>query len=167
MTADIPIRIGRPEDLDDMMDIAMHASDENGFVQKSVRKILEQIYGALHRSNGSMMGIIGLPGEKSEGAVLLCLSQMWYSDETVIEEKAIFVRPEFRAAAGKRARRLCQFSRYTADQLGLPLIIGVLSSQRTQGKVRMYQREFGEPSGAFFLHNAATGASTAVNAKAA
>lgn len=156
MLEDIPIRIGSPDDLPDMMDIAMHASEENGFVRKSVNKMLREIYCALHTDHG-LMGIIGVAGEPAEGAVLLRIGEMWYSDDPVIEEKAIFVRPEFRAAKGGRARRLCKFSRYVADSMKLPLIIGVLSDQRTQGKVRMYTREFGQPSGAFFLHNASTG----------
>lgn len=163
MSDDIPIRIGTPNDLDDMMDIAMHASEENGFVRKSVSKMLREIYSALHNDHG-LMGIIGEVDQPAEGAVLLRIGEMWYSDDPVIEEKAIFVRKEFRAAKGGRARRLCKFSRYVADSMSLPLIIGVLSDQRTQGKVRMYTREFGEPSGAFFLHNAATGVHDAVEA---
>lgn len=156
----IPIRIGTVEDLDDMMDIAMNASDENGFVQPSQSKMLREIYSALSLDNG-MMGIIGVKGERAEGAVLLRIGQMWYSDDPVVEEKAIFIRPEFRGGTGAvgpsgRARRLCRFSRHISDSMGLPLIIGVLSNNRTAGKVRMYQREFGEPSGAFFLHGAST-----------
>jgi hypothetical protein len=156
MTGEIPIRIGTPADLDDMMDIAMNASDENGFVKPSVNKMLHEIYAALHRDHG-LMGIIGIPGSRAEGAVLLRVGTMWYSDDPVIEEKAIFIREEFRAAKGGRARRLCRFSRFVADGMNIPLIIGVLSNHRTEGKVRMYQREFGPPSGAFFLHNATTG----------
>ena len=156
MTGEIPIRIGTPADLDDIMDIAMNGSDENGFVKPSVNKMLGEVYSALSRDHG-LVGIIGRVGEKAEGAVLLRLGTMWYSDTDVIEEKAIFIRPEFRAAKGGRARRLCRFSRFVADSMGIPLIIGVLSNHRTEGKVRMYQREFGPPSGAFFLHNATTG----------
>ncbi len=163
MSDEIPIRIGTPTDLDDMMDIAMHASEENGFVTKSVSKMLQEIYSALHQHRG-MMGIIGVPGEQAEGAVLLRIGEMWYSDDPVIEEKAIFIRPAFRLLKGGRARRLCKFSRYVADKMGLPLIIGVLSDQRTAGKVKMYQREFGPPSGAFFLHNATTGTPVAAEA---
>jgi hypothetical protein len=82
---------------------------------------------------------------------------MWYSDHEVLEEKAIFIHPDYRSAKGGRARRLCEFSKNTADSLGIPLIIGVLSNNRTEAKVRLYKRQFGEPSGAFFLYNARTG----------
>jgi hypothetical protein len=72
----------------------------------------------------------------------------------VIEEKALFLYPEFRSAKGARARKLVEYSKHCADQLGMPLIMGILSNTRTAGKVRLYQRLFGEPTGAFFLYGA-------------
>ena len=156
MKNDLGVRIGTPEDVHGMMDVALAACQENGFVDPQPQKLLAEIWPALNRMQG-IVGIIGAPGETIEGAVLLRVGTMWYSDREVLEEKAIFIPPEFRSAKGGRARRLCEFSKLAADGLGLPLIIGVLSNQRTQGKVRMYQRIFGEPSGAFFLYGARTG----------
>jgi hypothetical protein len=95
---------------------------------------------------------------KPEGAVLLRVGNMWYSDREVLEEKAIFIHPDYRNAKGGRARRLCEFSKSVSDALGIPLIIGVLSNDRTEAKVRLYERQFGKPSGAFFLYGATTGA---------
>lgn len=155
METETQIRIGTPDDIHDMMDIAMNASDENGFIKASQSKMLQELWSALNCHQG-LMGIIGNPGEKAEGAVLLRIGQMWYSDDPVVEEKAIFIRPEFRAAKGGRARRLCEFSKQVADTLNIPLIIGVLSNHRTEGKVRLYERQFGKPSGAFFLYGAST-----------
>jgi hypothetical protein len=137
------------------MDIAKMIFDENSFVSASNNKILQEIWSALNRHQG-LMGIIGNPGEKSEGAVLLRIGQMWYSEDPVLEEKFVFIRPEFRAAKGGRARRLCEFSKQAADNLNIPLVIGVFSNHRTEGKVRLYERQFGKPSGAFFLYGAST-----------
>jgi hypothetical protein len=39
----------------------------------------------------------------------------------------------------------------------MPLLIGVLSNHRTEAKVRLYERQFGKPTGAFFLYNGSTG----------
>jgi hypothetical protein len=86
---------------------------------------------------------------------------MWYSDRQVLEEKAIFIHPEYRSAKGGRARRLCSFSKEVADSLDIPLIIGVLSQNRTEAKIRLYERQFGKASGAFFLYNAQTGTAQA------
>ena len=104
-----------------------------------------------------LIGVIGPKNGKPEGAILLRIGSMWYSDDQVIEEKAIFIHPEYRSAKGGRARRLCEFSKQVSDQLDIPLIIGVLSNDRTEAKVRLYERQFGKASGAFFLYNARTG----------
>jgi hypothetical protein len=37
------------------------------------------------------------------------------------------------------------------------MLIGVLSNHRTEGKVKLYGRIFGDSAGAFFLYNAKTG----------
>ena len=150
------IRVGTLDDLDSMMELALMACDENGFVNPNPVKLLEQIYAALVQDHG-LIGIIGKPGEKIEGAVLLRTSKMWYSDQDILEEKAIFIHPEYRSAKGGRARRLVEFSKEVSDYLKIPLIIGVLSNHRTEAKVRLYERQFGKASGAFFLYNAHTG----------
>lgn len=156
MSDEKKIRIGTPADVHDIMELALMGSDENGIVTPDSSKMLEDIWSALNLDHG-LMGIIGNSGEKPEGAILLKIGTMWYSGQEVLEEKAIMIHPDYRAAKGGRARRLCEFSKQVADELDLPLIIGVLSTIRTEGKVRMYQRVFGPPAGAFFLYNAHSG----------
>lgn len=155
---DLQIRTAVVEDMDEIMNLAMMACGENGFVNPNPVKLAEEIYPALLQ-NGGICGVIGKPGGIIEGVIVLRIGSMWYSDDIVLEEKAIFIHPEYRSAKGGRARKLCEFGKQTADKLNIPLIIGVLSNHRTEAKVRMYQRVFGEPAGAFFLHNAKTGQS--------
>ena len=153
---ELHIRIGTPEDLDDLMEIAMLATEENAFLEPNPGKLAAEMWPALHQDHG-IVGIIGPKDGKVEGAVLLRIGQMWYSDTPVVEEKAIFIHPDYRSAKGGRAKQLCEFSKRVADSLGIPLIIGVLSNSRTEAKVRLYERQFGKPSGAFFLYGAKTG----------
>ena len=155
-TEELIIRIGTPEDLDDLMEISMLASEENGFLEPNPGKLAAEIWPALHQDHG-IVGIIGPKDGQVQGAVLLRIGQMWYSDTPVVEEKAIFIHPDYRSAKGGRAKQLCEFSKRVADSLGIPLIIGVLSNSRTEAKVRLYERQFGKPSGAFFLYGAKTG----------
>lgn len=155
MFEDLGIRVAQPEDIHELMDVAMSACSENGFINPNVNKLLEQIWSAVNLDNG-IVGAIGEPG-KIEGAVLLRLTDMWYSDDKVLEEKGIFILPQFRVAKGGRARRLCEFAKRAAEMLDVPLLIGVLSNDRTEAKVRLYERQFGKPTGAFFLYNARTG----------
>ena len=153
---DLHIRVGVPEDIDEIMVIAVQAAEENGFLEANPRKLAEEIYPALCQDHG-IVGLIGRKDEAIEGIVVLRIGTMWYSDTPVVEEKAIFIHPDYRSAKGGRATRLCEFSKKVSDTLGIPLIIGVLSNNRTQAKVRMYERQFGKPSGAFFLYGARTG----------
>lgn len=153
---DVIVRVGTPEDMDQIVEVAFQSLEENAFIRPNKNKLIEDLWRGLVQDHG-IIGIVGRPGNIIEGAVLLRLGTMWYSDEPVVEEKAIFIRPEYRSAKGGRARKLCEFSKQVADSLGIPLIIGVLSNQRTEAKIRLYRRQFGEPAGAFFLYGAKTG----------
>lgn len=150
------VRTGTPDDVGNVMELARLGSDENGFVRPDAQKMYSEIWPALNRDFG-IMGVIGEPGNKLEGCVLLRVCQLWYSNDWVLEERAVFVRPEFRLAKGARAKKLCEFSKKAAEDLGMPLMIGVLSNHRTEGKIRLYQRLFGPPAGAYWLFQGRTG----------
>jgi len=150
-------RLGTPDDVDRMMTLTMTASDENSFIQPSPRKILQDVYPALHKDRG-MVWIIGPDEGPLEAAALLRITELWYSEDLVLEERGIYVHPHYRHKKGRRAHMLIDACKASAQQLGLPLLIGVLSNQRTEGKIRLYERQLGMPqAGAFFLFNAKTG----------
>ena len=157
MSDELKVWVGKPDDIHDMMELALSACDENGFVVPNQVKLLNEIWPALNRDRG-IVGIVGIPGEKPQGAILLRICNTWYSEDDILEERAVFIHPDYRKAKGGRARKLCDFSKRVADELGIPLTIGVLSNQRTMGKIRMYERIFGPPSGAYFLYGTRTGA---------
>lgn len=159
--ATLKVRIGTPDDVHDVMGLALMGSTENGVSTPSPEKILADVWAGLTREHG-IMGLVG-PRGALEAAVLLRIGPLWYSTDKVIEERAIYVHPGHRAAAGGRASRLCEFSKMVADELGLPLMIGVLSNTRTEAKVRMYERHFGPIAGAFFLYRARTGGAEAAS----
>jgi len=156
MTEDLKIRTGTPEDIYEMMDLALMACAENGFVNPDRTKLMTELWQALNLNYG-MIGIIGKENGPIEGAILLRIGPMWYSHDMVVEEKAIFIHPDHRGAKEGRARKLVEFAKKAADDLGIPLLIGVLSNKRTEGKIRLYERQLGKPSGAFFLYGAKTG----------
>jgi len=153
---DLKIRLATVPDLDEIMKLAIAASGENSFLKASPARLAAEIWPALNLDHG-LCGVIGKENGSIEGAVLLRIGTMWYSDSIVLEERAIFIDPVHRSAKGGRARKLCEFSKKVSDTLGIPLLIGVLSNARTQGKIKMYERQFGPQAGAFFLYGAATG----------
>jgi N-acetylglutamate synthase-like GNAT family acetyltransferase len=152
----LQIRLATPADMNEVMKLAVTACKENAFLEASAEMLAREIWPALVQDHG-LMALIGPPGGAIEGLVLLRIGTIWYSKEQVLEEKAIFVYPEFRSAKGGRAKKLCDFSKKVADTLGMKLLIGVLSAHRTEGKVAMYTRQFGPPMGAFWLYGTTTG----------
>jgi hypothetical protein len=154
---EVEVRTGVVEDFDEVMRLAIEATQENALTQPDMEKLAMPIYGVLSKQIPGIIGVIGPVGKSLEGAILLNIGEMWYSKEQIIEEKAIFVDPEFRSAKGGRARKLAEFAKQVSNELQMPLSIGVLSSSRTAAKMRLYERVFGEPSGVYFLYGAKTG----------
>lgn len=157
MSEDIHVRVGTPEDLDACMELFVQANEENGIDEIAPEKLFQIVWPSLHQ-DGGLVGIIGDVGGKPEGVVLLRIESLWYSNAPVIAEKLVFVHADYRSAKGGRARKLCEFSKKVSDELGMPLIIGIVSNERTKGKVRMYERLLGPAAGAYFLYNGKTGA---------
>jgi GNAT superfamily N-acetyltransferase len=142
--------------MQEIMQLSIAAAKENGFLNANTVLLAKAIWPALNQDHG-LVGCIGEPRGIIEGMVVLHTGTLYYSDEPCLEEKVVFVRPEFRSAKGGRARQLCEFSKRMADSLSLPLLIGICSNERTKGKVRLYERIFGPPAGAYFLYGTKTG----------
>lgn len=151
----VSVRLGHPNEIHDVMKLAVAAAEENGFLDASPELLLNEVWPAITRNKG-ICGVIGDPG-KLEAFVILRIGRMYYSPQQCLEEKVVYVHPEYRAAKGGRARKLCEFSKSMADKLELPLLIGICSNSRTEAKVRMYERIFGPPAGAYFLYRTKTG----------
>ena len=145
------VRVATPAEVDEVMKLALMGCEENQFLPHNPAKVLQDVWAALNMEQG-IIGAIGPVGGELEGAVLLRVGQIWYSDYPHIEERAIFVHPSYRSARGGRAARLAEFSMDVADQLAMPLTIGVLSNRRTEAKVRLYQRTLGKPAGAYWIY---------------
>ena len=155
--AEIFVREGVAEDFNEIMRLAIDATRENAFVQPDIPMLAQHMYAALTQQDGIAGVIGGGPGEKLEGMIILRIGTMWYSQEPILDEKAIYVAPEFRSAKGGRARKLAEWAKGISEIRGMPLAIGVLSNSRTEAKIRLYERVFGAPAGVYFLYNAKTG----------
>jgi GNAT superfamily N-acetyltransferase len=153
---DLTIRLATTDDMTEVMKLAVMACEDNGFLDFNQALLAQEIWPALNQDHG-LFPVIGPPGGAIEGFVLLRIGTMFYSSRPCLEEKCLWVHPEYRAAKGGRARKLLEFTKKSADSLGLPLIIGIMTTKRAEGKVALYKRLFGEPTGAFFLYGAECG----------
>lgn len=147
---DLQIRLGTTADLDEIMQIATMAAKENGLLKFEPELLVRTIWPKLNLQTG-LIGCIGPIGGKIEGMVVLQIGKLFYSDETCLEELVLYVLPDHRNARGGRAHRLIEFSVTSAQKLGLPLLIGVLSSIKTDAKCRLYERVLGAASGKYWI----------------
>lgn len=160
-TVPCEVRFGVPADVHHFMDLCGLCAEENGLTGMSIEKVLGEVWASLNNDHG-LVGVIGEVGRPLEGGVLLRVDNTSYSYEPILVERAIFVHPSYRGGRscdirGGHARRLCEFAKNCSDVLDMPLLIGILTSERAKGKVRLYERIFGEPNGAYWLVNAKTG----------
>jgi hypothetical protein len=150
------VRIGTMDDWASMLELLDLMYEENSIVSKSQEKIEQVLRRGLNR-DGAIVGVIGAH-DHIEASIGLFAHQYWYSDDYHIEDHWCFVHPKFRQpgkGGGNRpsyARQLCKFAKKCALDLDIPLLIGVLSSHRTEAKVNLYRRNFAE-AGAGFVFN--------------
>ena len=152
MAEQTEIRVGTVDDVHDIMSQLSNTYEEMGFSNISPIKVLQEVYASLSLDRG-IFGIIGNPGETIQAGVLLRIGKPWYSDDDVVEERGIFVHPDYRSGRLGLARKLCDFSKKFAEDMGLPLIVGIQSTTKIAPKIRLYERAFGEQRGAFFVYN--------------
>jgi len=104
--------------------------------------------------DGASIGIIGAV-HNVQAAIYLSINHFWYSSQSVLMELFSYVRPEYRRSSN--AKVLLEFAKESSRRLDTPLLASVISNDRTEEKIRLFQRSLGKPAGAFFLLNAKTG----------
>jgi len=154
MTVTLPkVRGARPEDYPAVMRLCESLYQENGLTRVAWKRVEEAVINGINGQRAAL-GVIGQCDDLG-GMILLRFSECWYSDDLLLEELYNYVPPHHRN--GHNARALIEFAKAASNRLEIPLLIGVLSTHRTRAKVRLYQRAFGEPAGAFFLYGGTTG----------
>lgn len=140
------VRIARPDEEERIYASLMLLAEENALAPVSedrVRAMLQRCRGASAANGGMRDGVIGIidaPDGEIAGMTGLVMGQVWYSAAWHCEDVWTYVNPAYRAGHSY-AKSLIQFAKWWAEQLGMPLFIGVASSRRTIGKIRFYSRE--------------------------
>jgi len=151
VTTEAVVRVGQPNDLEKIMDLVATMQDEVGVFPINPDRVRSFMIAPLHL-DGGIVGIIENNGV-IEAGILLRVCDAWYTDQQHLEEFGLFVHRDFRYAKDSRAKKLVEFAKKTAESLSLPLMIGVLSKDRTDAKITLYERIFGQPVGAFFFYS--------------
>jgi hypothetical protein len=147
------VRLGTEADIPQLLEMGRALHAENAMMPLSEDRIRAAAWRAI-RQDRAMVGVIG-PVGALEGMIYLTIGQFWYTDKPHLEELYAYVLPEFRRSTNAKA--LVEFAKRSSERLKVPLLIGIISNDRTAAKIRMYKRQLGEPAGAWFLHNGKTG----------
>jgi hypothetical protein len=144
------VRMATAADEHAVMAMLLEGYEENGFVDLDAEKMQDAVAAMLRPDSGAfgMIGVIDGDGEPA-GSVGLVLSQLWYSSEYTLGERWSYVRPKYRES--RYAVDLIDFSKWASDQFGVALEMGIVSTYRTEAKVRLYRRHL-KPIGAFFAY---------------
>jgi hypothetical protein len=147
------VRLATMDDLMDLLAMGRELHKENGMLNLDDDLIWQGAIDAI-KGNNSVVGVIG-PVGNIEAAIHLAFRKFWYTSDWHLEELWAYVRPQFRNSTN--AKSLVQYAKHCADVLNVPLLIGILSNEKTEAKVALYRRQLGNPTGAYFLYNAKTG----------
>lgn len=143
------VRFGEVEDTEQIFRLMTLAHGEAGEHSMNEEKVRARIHYAVSKQ-GSVIGVIGERGDKLRGYVLLLVDPIWYSSEYQLLELSNFVHPDHRRS--DYAKQLIRFSRACAEDLGIDLMMGIISNNRTEAKIRLYRRQI-PYAGAFFTYH--------------
>jgi hypothetical protein len=148
-----PVRKALPVDKPQIMEMCEENWKDNRQFSLSITKVEAMIDKAFSRG-GTIIGVIG--PAKIEGMIVLNIGSFWYTDDWCLEEVQNYVRPQFRKTT--HAKDMIDFGKRCSDELGIPLVIGVVSNERTRAKMELYRRRLGDPVGGYFIHRPASAA---------
>lgn len=150
MLTTIPVRKAVASDRAVILNICHRNHEENGQFSLAPKKV-EAMVDRAFTGGGAIIGVVGR--DQVEGIIMLLISQFWYTDDWCLEEIMNYVLPDYRRST--HAKDMIKFGIRCSDELSIPLVIGVVSNERTKPKIELYRRQLGEPVGGYFIHRPA------------
>ena len=145
---DYVVRLATPKDEEKILDLLMLMHEENGLFEMDNDSVREMVRKVLNRENG-IIGVID-GEEEIEAAVCLVIDKLWYAKTWCLNDVFNFVAPKYRRST--RAKSLISFAKSYSDQVGIPLLMGIVSNVRTEAKIKQLERQL-QKAGAFFIYN--------------
>jgi len=145
MAAPSVVRPATLQDRPEIWRLFLQGHRENGLFEMDPSKVEFFLYRALKPDEipsgdtgpRGQIAVIGAPG-KLEAIVFIIIGQFWYSSTYHLEELLVYVDPECRQS--EHAKNCISWMKKQADELGVKLITGIMSRDRTQAKIRLYDR---------------------------
>ncbi len=155
------VRQATPQDEGELWILLRQMHNENGLLPLSEPRVQYYLDRVLYPekiplADTGPRGIIGVIGSPSrlEGVIMLVLGHVWYSDSVMLQDCVNFVREDCRQSS--HSKELIAYSKRMTDEIrksdpDFKMMVGVVSTIRTQAKIRLYRRQLVE-CGSFFLY---------------
>lgn len=155
------VRPAIPQDEGELWVLLRMMHRENGLLPLSEQRVgyyLDRVLypGKISPDDTGPRGIIGVigPSSRLEGVIMLVLGHVWYSDSIMLQDCVNFVREDCRQSS--HSKELIAYSKRMTDEIrksdpDFRMMVGVVSTVRTQAKIRLYRRQMVE-CGSFFLY---------------
>lgn len=152
------VRIAVPADKEEIFRLLRAAHAESGLFNFDLPKVHWWIDRMLWPErlawdDVAPRGLVGVIGDEGalEGLAFVVIGTIWYSSSpTHIEELTVYVEPQYRPQMHVSA--LINWMKEQAKIANLPLMAGVVSTERTEAKIRLYSKEMPKV-GAVFRFN--------------
>jgi len=167
MTSASIVRPAVPSDRDEIWRLFRLHAEENALVRLAQDKVDWYLDRMLYPHRIAVddtgprgrIGVIGASGSL-EAAIMLVLGAPWYSDEIMLDDCMNFVDPAHRKS--DHAKALIAYAKHLVDKVreGHPnfkMTLGIVSTERTEAKIRLYARQDLQPVGALFVYPPASG----------
>ncbi len=149
------VRLATVGDAPEIMACLRVMHEENGLFAFSEQRVRDIIDLAVNPRPEvpipPMIGVIGEPDD-IQATICLMLTNLYYTDDYHLGDMWNFIRPDCRKKM--YIDKLLDFAKSCADKTGFKLMTAVVSNKRTAAKIRLYERHFGPPVGAFFVYPA-------------
>ena len=142
------VRLATPDKLNQILDLLALMHEEVHLFPLDKEEGIMYI-DKLMNKNGGIVGCIEEDGTVNS-IIGLVLDKQWYSAQWYLSEVFTFVHPKLRKST--RAKSLLHFAKNCAEEMGIPLVMGITSNYRTEAKMKLYERQF-HKLGSFFIHN--------------
>jgi hypothetical protein len=144
LTSARDVRIAGPADREEVYRLFRAAHGESGIVPFDLDRVDVWVDRMLYPEqipdwDTGPRGVIGVIGEPYalEAVAFLIIGCIWYASQRHLEELVIYVQPQDRPKGHLRA--LVDWMKEQSILTGLPLMSGVMTTHRTEAKVRLYK----------------------------
>jgi hypothetical protein len=142
------VRMAKPEDIEGVYNLCVDLCEENQLFSMDPETVTAVLNSCILGQNGVIGVIEGKEG--LEGVICLATDRYWYAKDWFLCEVFNFVPVKYRKST--RAKSLLAFAKKCSDDMKIPLVVGIVSNNKTEPKIKLLERQLPK-AGAFFVYN--------------